>query len=159
MAGVMTIIYLDIDDVLLRRYADSRFELSPYAEEFLDYLVDHHDTRWLTTRCRHGLPNDVARAFRHALQVTSLSPMLAAVIDKVSPSLWSRCKTEVIDLTTDFYWLDDNPTPAALQSLIQNGRLDRWIEVRVDHDPDDLLRVRRVLDERLYGTATRVQRA
>jgi hypothetical protein len=82
------------------------------------------------------------------MQITNLPLKLAALIDKVSPSLWSQCKTEAIDLTADFYWLDDHPTPNGRQVLIAHSRLDRWIEVRVDHDPDDLLRVRRILNER-----------
>jgi hypothetical protein len=153
----MPVIFLDIDGVLLRRHVGnpSGFELAPHAETFLAYLVGAYEVKWLTTRCRHGLPNDVTRAFRHAMQVITLPPSLAALIDKVSPGLWSRCKTEALDLTTDFYWLDDQPTPTALQVLAQHGRLDRWIEVRVDDDPDDLLRVRRLLDEGKDGVTER----
>jgi hypothetical protein len=151
----MTTIYLDVDGVLLRRSPinSSGLELSPGAEAFLAYLVESFDVRWLTTRCRAGMPNDVARAFRHAMQVTNLPPKLAELIDLVEPAPWNACKTEGIDLTADFFWIDDNPTPRALQVLTQHGCEHRWIEARVDHDPVDLLRVHHVLDERLSASS------
>jgi hypothetical protein len=151
----MAIIYLDVDGVLLRRSRVSRsgFELSPYAEEFLAHLVASHNVFWLTTRCRAGMPNDVARAFRHAMQVASLPPKLAKLINAVEPAEWNSCKTEGIDLTANFFWIDDKPTPRALAVLAQHGCEHRWIEARVDHDPVDLLRVHHVLDERLSDSS------
>ncbi len=151
----MATIYLDVDGVLLRRSPINSFgfEVSPHAEEFLTNLVASYRVRWLTTRCRAGMPNDVARAFRHAMQVTNLPPKLAELIDLVEPAPWNACKTEGIDLTADFFWIDDNPTPRALQVLAQHGCEHRWIEARVDHDPVDLLRVHHVLDERLSASS------
>ena len=58
-----------------------------------------------------------------------------------------------IDLTADFFWIDDSPTPKALEVLAQHGCEHRWIEARVDHDPVDLLRVHHVLDERLSASS------
>jgi hypothetical protein len=109
--------------------------------------------RWLTTRCKHGLPNDITRAFRHAMQVTDLPPKLTELINLVEPAYWNVCKMEGIDLSANFYWIDDNPTPKALEVLAQHGCERRWIEARVDHDPVDLLRVHHVLDERLTASS------
>src|SRR3954470_20571691 len=150
----MAIIYLDVDRVLLRRSRISRcgFELSPHAEEFLAHLVASHNVFWLTTRCRAGMPNDVARAFRPALQGARLPPKLAKLINAVEPAEWNSCKTEGIDLTANFFWIDDNPTPKALQVLATHGCEHRRIEARVDHDPVDLLRVHDVLDKRLSAS-------
>ena len=150
----MAIIYLDVDGVLLRRSRVSRsgFELSPYAEEFLAHLVVSHNVFWLTTPCRAGMPNDLALAFRHAMQVASLPSKLANLINAVEPVVWNNCKTEGIDLTSNFFWIDDNPTPKALEVLAQHGCEHRWIEARVDHDPVDLLRVHHILDERLSAS-------
>jgi hypothetical protein len=150
----MATIYLDVDGVFLRRSPvnSSGFELSPGAEAFLTYLVESFDVHWLTTRCKHGLPNDITRAFRHAMQVTDLPPKLAELIDLVEPAPWNACKTEGIDLTADFYWIDDNPTSKALEVLAQHGCEHRWIEARVDHDPADLLRVHDILDQRLSAS-------
>jgi hypothetical protein len=147
----MATIYLDVDGVLLRRSPvnSSGFELSPGAEAFLAYLVESFDVRWLTTRCRHGLPNDITRAFRHAMQVTDLPPKLTELINLVEPAYWNVCKMEGIDLTANFYWIDDNPTPKALEVLAENGCLGRWIEARADHDANDLSRVCRVLEQRI----------
>ena len=155
----MAIIYLDVDGVLLRRSRVSRsgFELSPYAEEFLAHLVASYNVFWLTTRCRADMPNDLALAFRHAMQVASLPSKLAKLISAVEPAVWNSCKTEGIDLTTNFFWIDDNPTPRALKVLAEHGCQDRWIEARVDHDSHDLLRVCRVLEQRISivgGAAT-----
>lgn len=147
----MAIIYLDVDGVLLRRSRVSRsgFELSPYAEEFLAHLVASHNVFWLTTRCRAGMPNDVARAFRHAMQVASLPPKLAKLINAVEPVVWNSCKTEGIDLTANFFWVDDNPMPKALQVLAAHGCLDRWIEARTDRNANDLVRIAQVLEQRI----------
>ena len=147
----MAIIYLDVDGVLLRRSCLSRsgFELSPHAEEFLAHLVGCHRVRWLTTRCRVGMPNDLTPAFRHAMQVANLPPRLAELIALVKPADWNACKTEGIDFSANFCWIDDNPTPEALQVLAEHGCQDRWIKVRVDHKPTDLRRVVRVLEKRV----------
>jgi hypothetical protein len=150
----MAIIYLDIDGVLLRRSQVSRsgFEVSPGAEQFLAYCASTFDVRWLTTRCRKGMPNDdVNRAFRHAMEVTSLPPRLAELIALVQPTTWTCCKAEAIDFTSSFFWVDDNPTPNALQVLAKHGCQDRWIKVRVDQDPGDLLRVRQILEQRILA--------
>ena len=48
------------------------------------------------------MPNDVARAFRHAMQVASLPSKLAQLINAVEPAEWNSCKTEGIDLTANF---------------------------------------------------------
>jgi hypothetical protein len=155
----MATIYLDVDGVLLRRSQVSRsgFELSPYAEEFMAHLVGCHRVRWLTTRCRAGMPNDIARAFRHAMQVASLPPRLAELIALVEPAEWNACKTEVIDFSVDFYWIDDNATPEALQVLAEHGCQDRWIEARVDHKPDDLVRVSQILEQRILAVKPTAQ--
>jgi hypothetical protein len=157
----MATIYLDVDGVLLRRSQVSRsgFELSPHAEEFMAHLVGCHRVRWLTTRCRAGMPNDIARAFRHAMQVASLPPRLAELITLVEPAEWNACKTEGIALTDDFYWIDDNPTPQALQVLAAHGCQDRWIKVQVDQDPDDLLWVSQVLEQRISAVERTVTEA
>jgi hypothetical protein len=155
----MATIYLDVDGVLLRRSQGSLsgFELSPHAEEFLAHLVGCHRVRWLTTRCRAGMPNDIARAFRHAMQVVSLPPRLAELIALVEPAEWNACKTEVIDFSVDFYWIDDNATPEALQVLAEHGCEDRWIKVQVDQDPDDLVRVSQILEQRISAVNRTVQ--
>jgi hypothetical protein len=155
----MTIIYLDVDGVLLRRSPVSRkgFQLSPYAEEFLAHLVASYNVFWLTTRCRADMPNDLALAFRHAMQVASLPPKLAKLIDAVEPAVWNSCKTEGVDLTANFFWIDDKLTPKALQVLATNGCQDRWIKVQVDQDPDDLVRVSQILEERISAVKRTVQ--
>ena len=130
------------------RVSRSGFELSPYAEELSGASCRLHNVFWLTTRCRADMPNDVARAFRHAMQVASL-PKLAQLINAVEPAEWNSCKTEGIDLTANVFWIDDKPTPRALAVLAQHGCEHRWIEARVDHDPVDLPVVHHELDERL----------
>ena len=87
------------------------------------------------------------------MQVASLPPKLAKLINAVEPAEWNSCKTEGIDLTANFFWIDDNPTPRALEVLAQHGCEHRWIKARVDHDPVDLLRVHHVLDERLSASS------
>ena len=95
------------------------------------------------------MPNDVSLAFRHAIQVASLPSKLAKLINAVEPAVWNSCKTEGIDLTANFFWIDDKLTPEALQVLAVYGCQDRWIKVQVDQDPNDLLWVSQVLEQRI----------
>jgi hypothetical protein len=60
-------------------------------------------------------------------------------------TVWSAKKTEAIDPTSDFWWVDDDPTEDDRAWLHSHNRQDRLIEVSSDRDAGALLAARAVL--------------
>jgi hypothetical protein len=153
-----TMLYLDIDGVLLRRratYAHLRdaFEVAPHALLFLDWATSEFDVKWLSARCQNGDVDEVCRAFRHALGRQEL-PVEWRIIETVPADHWTARKIDSVDLAADFFWLDDNPGVEAIAILVAHGRTDRLIEVSVERDPNDLRRAKKVLAARLEADRT-----
>lgn len=140
-----TILYLDVDGVLLRRTGRPApypaFEPAEHMTRFLTFATAHFDVRWLTSRARHGFADDVERGFRQALQVASVPPVLRRCFDQIGVTRWHTRKTDAIDPASDFYWVDDSPAEGDLEILAKHNRTDRWIAASVDAVPDDLLRI------------------
>lgn len=65
---------------------------------------------------------------------------------RITPQAWEASKAAVINMQSDFYWIDDDPGPFDLMLLEQHGRSDRWIEANTDVFPDALLAVMAVID-------------
>lgn len=92
-------IYLDIDGVLL----DYGENPASYSREFIDYLVNNYDTYWLSTHCRgDSIPTQqhLSRFFTDQLTLKNLA--------KIRPTNWEQWKTEGIDFSTPFLWIDDD---------------------------------------------------
>ena len=129
-------LFLDIDGVLLRRRNSDifdAFELAPGCLEFLIWATAQFRCRWLSSRCRAGWPDASRRAFR--LAGASLDDPRWAVLDQIEPAVWSASKTEAIDPTSDFWWIEDDPTEHDRAWLVVHRRLDRLIEISSDRDP------------------------
>jgi hypothetical protein len=142
-------LYLDIDGVLLRRRRGNfrmrdAFEVAPYALLFLTWAIGNFDVRWLSARCQLGDAQQVCDAFRYALPATEL-PADWRFVEAIPAVRWGTRKIDAIDLSSDFYWLDDAHGDEALAVLTKHGRADRAIHVNVDRDPEALLRARQVL--------------
>jgi hypothetical protein len=80
------------------------------------------------------------RAFRQA--GAPLSDPRWAVLHQIETAVWSVNKIEGIDLTSDFWWLDDDPSEHHREWLARHGRQDRLIVVSADRNPDALLSAR-----------------
>ena len=94
-------IYLDIDGVL-------RGTASPATDvvELLNYILANYpdSTYWLTTHCRQGYNHTKA-----ALLDSELPKNLAEKASEIiKPTDFSVLKTEGIDFSKPFIWLDDN---------------------------------------------------
>jgi len=91
-------IYLDIDGVLVSKYHEPVEGL----KEFLERITGVHDCYWLTTHCRDG---------KNERAVEQLEAVYGAGIlesaNKIKPTAWQTFKTEAIDFSQDFRWLDD----------------------------------------------------
>ncbi|PIQ20767.1 MAG: hypothetical protein COW65_13130 [Cytophagales bacterium CG18_big_fil_WC_8_21_14_2_50_42_9] len=116
-------LYIDIDGVLLTK---KNIGVPEYGREFLKYLVNNFDCYWLTTHCRGDSLN--------AIQYLSsfYEKEIIEELNKVKSTNWDALKTEGIDLSTDFYWLDDYPFNAEKIVLEKNNLVERLIIVDLD---------------------------
>jgi hypothetical protein len=108
------LLYLDIDGVLLRRRHAGifdAFEIAPDCLDFLEWATSLFRCRWLSSRCRVGWPDGTRRAFRHA--GAPLDDPRWQVLNLIEPAVWTVNKPDAIDPTSDFWWLDDDPTDDA----------------------------------------------
>lgn len=125
-------IYLDIDGVLLTKLG----EPAPHSLELLKYLAANHAVFWLTTHCHSG----ENRAPEHLYP--KFPPEAKAYIDKILPTNWGSWKTDAIDFSQDFRWLDDNIYQPEYEALKNHGCLERLIKINLQENP---LRLKEVL--------------
>jgi hypothetical protein len=141
------LLYLDIDGVLLRRRHAGMFdafEIAPDCLDFLEWATSLFQCRWLSSRCRSGWPDGTRRAFRDA--GAPLDDPRWQVLNLIEPAVWTVNKTDAIDPTSDFWWLDDDPTDDARYWLRAHRREDRLIQLSTAHDPAALAVARSILE-------------
>lgn len=108
-------LYIDIDGVLLN-IRDPRS--ADYAEEFISYIVEHFDCYWLTTHCKGDTTPTIEYLSEYFPDI---------VIEKlkcIKPTMWGVLKTDAIDFSSEFIWLDDYIMNAELAVLKENGCAD-----------------------------------
>ncbi|NML64750.1 hypothetical protein HHL22_05975 [Hymenobacter sp. RP-2-7] len=119
----MPILYLDIDGVLLTA---RHTQAASGVDAFVDFITQHFTCYWLTTHCK----GDSAPALRYLARF--LKPAtLEKLRQAVQPTTWDTLKTEAIDVTADFYWLDDQPFQAEIAYLEVRGVADRLVRVNI----------------------------
>lgn len=130
-------LYLDCDGVLLGKTDpdDSRIVLANHAGEFLEYCLSNFQCYWLTTHCNQADITNVVNLFKKYADDSVMS-----LIVSIRPTRWRTFKTEAIDLSSDFYWIDDQPMAYELEALKNNNVLHRWLKVDTRREPDDLIR-------------------
>lgn len=121
-------IYLDIDGVLLTKLG----EPAPHSLESLKYLTANHAVFWLTTHC-HGGEN---RAPEHLYP--KFPPEAKIYIDKILPTNWGTWKTDAIDFSQDFRWLDDDVYQPEYDTLAKHNCSDKLIKVDFRENPGQL---------------------
>ena len=140
-------LYLDIDGVVLRSTLPSAWnagwQVAPLASEFLGWAISLHEPVWLTARDMIGTGEGIASALSSAL---GASDALITLASKIPVQGWVGTKSNAIDFSTDFLWLDDCPRSEDLITLEIQGCVGRWIEVNTDINPDDLARAMSVVD-------------
>ena len=60
-------------------------------------------------------------------------------IKKIKPTSFDVFKTEAIDFSEEFVWIDDSPLSSEIDLLAKHGKLNSWHEVNTYKYPDDLL--------------------
>ena len=147
-------VFLDIDGVLLGtdRTRPSRLALADHACDFLEFVVGHFDVRWLTPHCRGDATPAVQHLVRHA--PASERERLLTAASRIAPTDFRELRTDALPAASEaFVWIDDGPTEPELAALRQRRLFDRWLWIDTREEPEDLLRARRWLAQRL-GHAT-----
>ena len=93
-------LYLDIDGVLLTK---RNTKVADFAVEFVDFVTEYFDCYWLTTHCKGNAETTVKYLSRY-YALNSIEKFR-----KVKATDWQTLKTEGIDFSSDFYWIDDAP--------------------------------------------------
>lgn len=102
-------LYLDIDGVLLTK----RQKAAQGVEQFLRFVTQHFNCFWLTTHCRAGENKAVSYL------AECVSEELLPTFHLIQATNWHTLKTEAIDFSEDFIWLDDAPFNSEKQVLSQ----------------------------------------
>ena len=113
-------IYMDIDGVIIG-------VRSPRSDvvDLLRFIMEHYadSAYWLTTHCRGG-ENRCAQWLKR----NGFPDALVAEMDAVfKPTDWDVLKTEAIDFSRPFVWLDDAPFQSEMAVLARHGAADSCI--------------------------------
>jgi hypothetical protein len=123
-------IYLDIDGVLLANESSA----APHADELLQAVIREYpdSTYWLTTHNWKG-----ENRAKEVL-VPHLKPKTVVLLDKIKPTVWDELKTDGIDFSKKFLWLDDDLWEDELKVLEKHNATDNFILIDLNKDPDQL---------------------
>lgn len=131
-------IYLDIDGTLIHEdLTDNYCKPAAGLEEFIIALRPHN-VYWLTTHCRDGNPERAREILKEHLPES-----LHADIDRIKPTIWDTMKTQGIDWSKDFIWVD-NDIMIAERKLFESAKPEQQIiEVNLILNPKQLLEIAR----------------
>ena len=128
---IMKKLYLDIDGVLLTAKQTKPAE---NVVQFINCVTSNFDCYWLTTHCK-GSEKTALNYLEKHFDDTTLYKM-----KNIKPTNWTTLKTEGIDFTSDFFWLEDFPFQSEI-NILENKKLkERLITVDLNR-PDELLRI------------------
>lgn len=122
-------LYLDIDGVILKKDGTAAENLVP----FLEYATKNFECYWLTTHC----DGDATKPFLYL--VGRIPQEAVPFLEKIQPTKWKLWKTEGIDFSKDFLWLDDTQFEGEKNALIEKGALDKFILIDLKTNPNHLL--------------------
>lgn len=130
-----TRLYVDIDGVLLTKRPVAA---APGAAAFIRFITEQFDCYWLTTHCR----GDAGVAVRYLARYVDADTLTR--LQTWQSTNWDTLKTEALNDTVDFFWLDDAPFVSEQQMLERRGLLHRLITVDLDRQ-DELQQIRLLL--------------
>ena len=120
-----TKLYIDIDGVLLKYTGNN---VPKDINKFIRFIVTNFDCYWLTTHCKGNAQT----------AIDYLSEYLSAddlrLLQNIKATDWNTLKTEAIDFTSGFYWIDDYAMNAEKEILQIKGKQDSLILVQAYED-------------------------
>jgi hypothetical protein len=141
------LLYLDVDGVLLGKAdpRESQIVLAAGAAEFLTFCIENFTCFWLTSHCREGDIEPLLNLFSRYAAAGFIE-----LARKVVPAPWNTLKTEAIDFSADFYWLDDQQLFMESEIMKKHKASGRFIRVDTRKTPGDLFRALDLLKSKLY---------
>ena len=129
-------LYLDIDGVLITAKNPSPAD---YVGEFIDYILSRYDVYWLTTHC----DDDASAAIDYLKDY--LPTYYIDKLKSIKPTQWDTLKTDAIDFSSDFIWIDDYAMQAERNFLATKSKLNNLIIVNLNNE-SELKRIIKLLD-------------
>jgi hypothetical protein len=118
--------YIDIDGVLIRNGRRGP-RLIPKFPRVIRYLKKNFDCYWLTTHVRSGVGS--AGALNKLAPYLKKARIDPGILEGINPTDWHTLKTEAIDFTEPFIWLEDSPLIAERRICEEKGCLDSIVLV------------------------------
>src|SRR3989344_7759766 len=110
-------IYIDIDGVILTRGGVP----AAHLDKFLRYILSNYSVFWLTSRCNGNCKYTIKYLSQFLL------PESIPLIKRIMPTSFRLDKTEAIDFSKRFFWLDDELFASEVNTLREHDRYDSWI--------------------------------
>jgi hypothetical protein len=123
-------IYLDIDGVLLVNEKNAATGADELIQRILEVYPD--STYWLTTHDWKG------QFTVHEVLDPVLKPETISLLDNIKHTIWDESKTDGIDFTKKFLWLDDDLWDEELSELEKHKATDNFILIDLYKDPNQL---------------------
>lgn len=121
-------IYLDIDGVILTKGVEPALHL----DKFLTYVLSNYSVFWLTSKCR----GDSRLIIKYLSQF--LIPEVTHLLKQIKPTSFDLDKTEAIDFSKNFFWLDDELFDSEKNTLRKFNVYNSWIELDLIGNPHQL---------------------
>lgn len=125
-------LYLDIDGVLITKQGSQE---ANHLFEFLRFAVDKYDCYWLTSHCK-GNASTALEYIEDKVSAKSFE-----LLKKLKPTTFELWKTEGINFSEYFFWLDDYIFDGEKEMLEKNGALQSFIQIDLRSSPDQLLQI------------------
>jgi hypothetical protein len=126
-------LYLDIDGVLLM---NKQTKPADDSNLFIEYIVGKFDCFWLTTHCK----GDAGNAIKYLAEY--FDEKILKILTEIKATNWTTLKTEAIDFSHEFVWIEDYPFNSEKEVLLSYNQLDSLVLV----DLNNINELRRVID-------------
>lgn len=146
------VLYLDIDDTLIRWTNDENGIAAPNAAKFVMWALEHFEVRWLTMWCPIGTleehrAEDLSIRFNRKISketfmgITNPNSFFAA---------GDMYKTNGIDLddVRPWVWVEDEILPYEVEVLRADKTLQHFHQCNVSEDPHRLIEVAKELSKK-----------
>ena len=121
--------YIGIDGVIITKGVVPALHL----DEFLKYILSKFSVSWLSTRCK-GNSEETVNYLSQFLTEDTINLM-----KKVKPTTFNLDKTEAIDFSKDFFWLESELFDSEKNALKKHNKLNSWIELDLIKFPNQLM--------------------
>ncbi|MDO8486414.1 MAG: hypothetical protein Q7S77_01810 [Candidatus Staskawiczbacteria bacterium] len=134
-------IYLDIDGVLIHDSLKNYQKIANGVVDFLRVITEKHNCYWLTTHCK----GDTIHTLEY---LNDRLPIEARqYINLIKSTDWRTWKTEAIDFSEDFRWIDDETYEPELEKLREHHCEDKLIRVNLEQNPNSLIEIGKLINK------------